>query len=451
MATDSFYFTQEVISKIIPPKTKQDVYVDTKEQGLILIVSSGKNRSKVFYLRKTIDGRYRTIRLGKFPGNIKNQQPNEMSLVEARNKAIELKAQISKGIDPLKNLSISNNQIDNQPTELTVEEFFDKYIEEHSKRKNKAWKNDVGQMNLHGQDLLKRKIATITRNDIQKTFTYINNNSGPIAANRFYSLLSSMFNRAIEWDFLMKTPTNAIEQNKEIPRARYIATRKEMSRLLKAIAAEKNRTMADFILMLLFTGARRGNVESMKWDSINFEDTTWYLAADETKPGETQRIHLVEYAITLLLERRKNENNPKAIWVFPSDTSKSGHIEEPKSAWKRICKLAGISDLRIHDLRRTHGSWMRKVGADREIIGEALGHKDRRSTERYDIIETSQTVKYREQAIKKLMPELNTVTSQTEIKKITDNTELNNIIESLQSQIKAQQKMIEELMKQIRN
>ncbi|MFU7501279.1 MAG: Arm DNA-binding domain-containing protein, partial [Candidatus Tisiphia sp.] len=115
MTTFDLNFTQQAVSKMILPKTKQDFYNDTKERGLYLIV----NKSKTFYLRKTVEkkGRCRAIRLGKFP---------YMSVAEARNKAAELKSQIERGINPLEKLAIANNQIDNQPAELTNNPIDDK-------------------------------------------------------------------------------------------------------------------------------------------------------------------------------------------------------------------------------------------------------------------------------------------------------------------------------------
>ncbi|MFU7502097.1 MAG: Arm DNA-binding domain-containing protein [Candidatus Tisiphia sp.] len=139
MTTFDLDFTQKAVSKIILSKTKPDFYNDTKEKGLYLIV----NKSKTFYLRKTVEkkGRCRAIRLGKFP---------YMSVAEARNKAVELKSQIEKGINPLEKLAIANNQIDDKLTKLTVKEFFfDKYIEEHCKRKNKGWANDIARVYRH--------------------------------------------------------------------------------------------------------------------------------------------------------------------------------------------------------------------------------------------------------------------------------------------------------------
>jgi len=70
-------------------------------------------------------------------------------------------------------------------------------------------------------------------------------------------------------------------------------------------------------------------------------------------------------------------------WVFPSATSKSGHLEEPKSAWKRILKKAELHDLRLHDLRRTLGSWQAATGANSYVIGKSLGHKTQQATAIY--------------------------------------------------------------------
>ncbi len=116
----------------------------------------------------------------------------------------------------------------------------------------------------------------------------------------------------------------------------------------------------------------------MNWKDINLENKTWRI--EETKNGEPQIIHLPEQAIEILarrLDRRYSD------WVFPSPNSASGHIEEPKKAWKRILTSAGIDDLRIHDLRRTLGSWQAATGANSYIIGKSLGHKTQEATAIY--------------------------------------------------------------------
>jgi integrase len=139
-----------------------------------------------------------------------------------------------------------------------------------------------------------------------------------------------------------------------------------------------NATFKDFFYICLLTGARRGNVLSMKWEDVNLERRTWTVA--DTKNGESQTIVLPHEAIEILEKRALLS---KKEWVFPSPASASGHIEEPKKAWKRILKEANISNLRIHDLRRTLGSWQAATGANSYIIGKSLGHKTHQATAIY--------------------------------------------------------------------
>ena len=56
---------------------------------------------------------------------------------------------------------------------------------------------------------------------------------------------------------------------------------------------------------------------------------------------------------------------------------------EPRKGWERILERAGVTDLRIHDLRRTLGSWQAKTGASLTIIGKSLSHKTHQATAIY--------------------------------------------------------------------
>lgn len=67
------------------------------------------------------------------------------------------------------------------------------------------------------------------------------------------------------------------------------------------------------------------------------------------------RVHLIEKVIDIL--KCRAEKHGKKNWVFEGSGT-TGHLVEPKSGWKRILDRAGIKDLRIHDLRRTLGSWL---------------------------------------------------------------------------------------------
>ena len=133
----------------------------------------------------------------------------------------------------------------------------------------------------------------------------------------------------------------------------------------------------DFFLMLLLTGARRANVQAMRWEDISVERTVWRIP--ETKSGEPVTVPLVTEAMEILTRRKGAIDSP---FVFPSH-GKSGHLIEPNPAWQRLISRAGIADLRMHDLRRTFGSWQAAAGVSLNIIGKSMGHKNQSTTAVY--------------------------------------------------------------------
>lgn len=73
---------------------------------------------------------------------------------------------------------------------------------------------------------------------------------------------------------------------------------------------------------------------------------------------------LIKKAVEILENRKQTAESEL---VFPSASSQSGHFTDPKKTWKRILKRANIEDLRIHDIRRTMGSYQAITGASLAI------------------------------------------------------------------------------------
>ena len=319
MLNKSFKFTKDRILKIVPPKNKRDIYKDTKESGLILIVSYGG--SKIFYLARRVKNKYRRIKIGRFP---------DLLISEARKKAIELKNLIVKEIDPTE----KNNGLTN---EITFTEILKKYINDYAKYNIKRWKYIENDLNKKAFCLINKKISDINKNDIQKIFDNLSEKSGKIAANRFIERMKSIFNKSIEWEFQKNNPAINIKKHPEKSRERFLQ-KEEITIFFKALEEETNKTIKDFVYISLYTGARKNNVLSMSWENINFAQSTWYIP--ETKNGNSQLIHLVPQAIEILKTRKILK---ESSWVFPSKKSASGHLQEPKKGWDRILKRAKMS------------------------------------------------------------------------------------------------------------
>jgi integrase len=173
------------------------------------------------------------------------------------------------------------------------------------------------------------------------------------------------------WDlFAGENPANGISKFRERSRQRFLQA-DEVPRFFASLA-EEEPLIRDYILLCLLTGARKTNVLEMRWDQVNLEGATWRIPSELTKNGEEHTIPLVPRAVEILKERQSSSSSE---WVFPGP-GKTQRLVSPKNAWLRIKRRAGLDDLRLHDLRRTLGSWQAATGASLAVIGRTLNHKD---------------------------------------------------------------------------
>jgi integrase len=168
----------------------------------------------------------------------------------------------------------------------------------------------------------------------------------PSSANRILALASSLFSYATERKLFKEVnPARGIRKFPENKRDRFLQS-DELPAFFKVLAEEPDATWRDYFLLSLLTGARRSNVLEMQWSQLHFDRAEWRIPV--TKNGEPQIVTLTAEALEILRARHRHDS----VWVFPG-AGATGHLVEPKKAWKRVLDRAGIADLRIHDLRRT--------------------------------------------------------------------------------------------------
>lgn len=154
---------------------------------------------------------------------------------------------------------------------------------------------------------------------------------------------------------------------KEKARERFLSP-DELVRVNDALLAEPEPWRSYFPLVLL-TGTRRMELLTAKWENVDLEQRT--LKLTETKNGRSL-LRPLPVAVVAILEALPSRGASE--WLFPN-YGKSGHVTEPKTAWERIRERAKVPDVRIHDLRRTLGSWLAGAGFSLPMIGRALGHR----------------------------------------------------------------------------
>ncbi|KQI70459.1 recombinase XerD [Loktanella sp. 5RATIMAR09] len=359
MASFEINFTKAALTAAgAAAKGKRDYYYDAREKGLVLAVTPAGGKS--FYLYKRIDGRPERLLLGKFP---------DLTVENARKLAASAKGEIAMGENPQKaKRSIRD--------EMTFGALFKEYLEKHSKVHKRSWAYDEREVNKFLKHWFKRKIFSIEKAEVERLHAKVGKDNGLYQANRLLERIRSIFNKAIDWGWGGVNPAAGIKKFREKSRDRFLQP-EELPRFFEALANEPNEAARDFFMISLLAGARKSNTLAMRWDEIDFHRATWRIAL--TKNDDPQIVHLSPQAMEILKERKLHSLSP---WVFPGGGA-SGHLADPKKAWMRILKEAGIADLRIHDLRRTLGSWQAATGANSYIIGKSLGHRSQQSTAVY--------------------------------------------------------------------
>jgi integrase len=357
---ESINFTKAALNALPTPKSGKKTYYDSNERGLCLYVTATGHKS--FFVRKKVGDKQKRIIIGPFP---------ERSVDQARKEAQRIKLEIITGKDP-------QEEKKKPAMEQTFGDAFVMFMERHAKENTKTWKEISRIITGRVPHLFSRPLSSITKVEMQHLHERIGKEHGKYRANRVLAWIRTIYNKAISWGWEGTNPAIDIEKFREQKRDRFVSY-DELPKLMNALENELNTDMRDFFLLCLYTGARCGNVAAMEWDDIDFTINEWRIP--DTKNGEPVRIPLIEQALEILHNRNHIQTTSK--WVLPSKTSKSGHLEEPKTAWARILARAGLKNLRIHDLRLTCASYQAIAGTSLTIIGKSLGHKSPQSTAIY--------------------------------------------------------------------
>ena len=359
---ERIHLTKAIIDALpIPARGKREYCHDAKVRGLAICVTWTGLRT--WYVQRWAAGKSQRIRLGEYPS---------FTIGQARDEAERRNAEIASGVDPSAGVRARREQ-------MTFREAFDWYIENHSRPRKLSSARDEERFRNHLGPLAGLMLSAVTRARLRELHTTIGAGPGIYAANRTLALVSVMFSRLLADDlFNGPNPAAGIEPFRESSRERRLSPG-EVKALFDSIGQEPSEAIRDYIWLSLYTGARRANVLAMRWDDIDQELNTWRIPV--TKNGLPQIIPLGTEELEILNRRRTDSIS---AWVFPGRVDgTTGHMSQPAHGWARVVKRAGIKDLRLHDLRRTLGSWMVDTGASLAIVGKTLGHQSHESTAIY--------------------------------------------------------------------
>lgn len=267
----------------------------------------------------------------------------------------------------------------------TAAELIDRYLQEvlPAKRSGRTqrvqllfWRREIGALSL--ADLSPALIAA-GRDRLAKGRTPSGKPASPATQVRYLAALSHACTVAVrEWGWMEANPVLKVRRPAE-PRGRVrFLSEAERTALLAACKRSPNRLLYPLVVLALATGARRGELLSLRWPDLDLRRGVARLA--RTKNGEPRTLPLASHALGVLKSLAAVRRLDTDL-VFPS-----AHGRTPatlRKPWERALSEAGITAFRFHDLRHTAASYLAMTGATPSDIAAVLGHKTLAMVKRY--------------------------------------------------------------------
>jgi integrase len=381
-ATQRIHFTEGRIASLRATEKTVKVY-DTQVQHLGLkLLPNGR---KVYFWWRAVAGKATWKTIGDSP---------EIQLGDARSKAqsydillANWKKDACAGKNPFK--------LQTRGAVPTFRQLVESYIANHLREESlnpvRAERDTRLMVKKRFGSWLDRPIDEITVADVLAVKAACG--KGKYAVRAHVQFISTLFNWAAGkrdgkinfWD--VANPAKDISVPKKERRKRFLQP-EEMVRFNEELEKEKHKVLRDVLTLLLATGARKSNVYAMRWADVSFELKRWHVPM--SKSGEGYEVQLSPAALKVLESRHREAGTE--TFVFPA-RSKSGHLADVKKNWREFRKRCGFPDVRLHDLRRTRGSYLAISGVSLQQIGAVLGHKSLGSTEVYAQLHSEATAK----------------------------------------------------------
>ena len=347
---------KKITSDKLNQSIKQVAWINSKGQKQIS-----------YYLKYTFNGKRRSIKIGNAATPIQT----------VRKIASELQAKmlLDTSFDPLAK---------NDKQTPTTDYVFAKYQQQLEMNNRKTIQEYV---RLYEKDIKPSfghlPIDAISRGDIKSWFDKLSLRS-KYTANRCLTILKTVFEIAIDYEYLETNPASRIKKHAEVKRTRHY-TPEEKLNIFKELFRrldEDNSLLhsVSFILLLIFTGARKSELARATWDDWHGD----YIELKEhktDKDGKTRKIWLNSQSRSVI-QALQGKKKKKTIFG----------IKNPKRLWNSVklaCKefAPNIDKIRLHDLRHSFGTVANSANVDFLQTGELMGHQSLSMMKRYQHIE----------------------------------------------------------------
>ena len=369
----------------LTPRSKRYIVWDEARKGFGLRVEVSGLKSFIVRYRAAGGGRNAPARemvIGRY---------DTWKADDARKEAGKIFNRVDAGQDPASDRN-------RKRTELTMSGLCELYLKEGTtNKKASTLAIDKGRIEHHIVPLLgKRLVSEVDSRDIKRFMQDVAKGKtkadiktkfrgraivegGKGTAARTVGLLGGIFTFAIEEKMRADNPVRGVKRFADNKGERFLSAN-ELASLGEAIrqveAQGANKFAIAIIRLLTFTGARKSEITKLKWQEVDFDRSCLRLA--DSKSG-AKVVPLGPPALAVLSGLIQSDESQ---FVFPAESGGLA-FQGTEKVWRKLRLAAGLTGLRIHDLRHSFASAGLLAGDNLAIIGKLLGHADVKTTARY--------------------------------------------------------------------
>jgi len=359
--------TKTIVDRLAIPDKGQTFCRDEVLQGFAVRVTA--NGAKSFVVEKRIHGRSRRKTLGRY---------GVLTVEQARKAAQQFLGDVAHGIDPFAKAREA------QARDVTLRTVFEDYLDVRKGLSPSTVHDYHRHMNDPFKDWATRPLAQISKDAVLKRHKKLGQRS-EARANNAMRFLRALFNFAAGQyedaegrSLFPENPVNRLNHTRAWypnKRRRTVIKRSQLPAWFEAVMSLKAdpadigaATVADYLLLLMFTGLRRSEGMRLKWDDVDFVDRT--LTITKTKNGEPLTLPLSGFLLDLLEQRA---TNTVGEYVFPGE-GEYGHLIEPRKQMHKVIQQSGVT-FTLHDLRRTFVTVAESLETSVYAIKRLVNHK----------------------------------------------------------------------------
>ena len=344
--------TQKKIAKLAAPHPdgRQTIYWCDQLRGFG-VQCSGQTNQKTFVVQRDLpNGKARRVTIGPVNG---------LALSVARPRAEEMLDQLRRGIDPKQRV-----------TSFTLRAGLDAYLAARPNLRPASVKlyRIVERVLKNWMDL---ELKDISPEMVEHRHRSIRVEIGATTANLVMRILCIIWNFAAERASLPSNPVRCLRRQWfEEPRRTRRVRLDQLPDFFRAVCELPNPVARDYILLMLFTGLRRGEASKLRWTDVDLVQKIIRIPAETTKAKRELEIPMSTFVHSLL--RTRHAISGAGVYVFPGSGT-SGHITSPMASLAIVAETTGIH-VSAHDLRRTFSSIIDRLDISWMVTKKLLNH-----------------------------------------------------------------------------